>query len=105
MAQAGSPPRASLVPEIVLDDIGCTSKTMPEFEQLWTTMINDSVDASQQARRSRGDAQSACAATSTRRSTVRGRRSNRPRTKDRPDYADAETGMVDHGRSWSLSDS
>jgi 3-phosphoshikimate 1-carboxyvinyltransferase len=32
-----------LVPEIVLDDIGCTSKTMPEFEQRWTTMINDSV--------------------------------------------------------------
>ncbi len=30
-----------------------------------------------------------------------GRRSNRPRTKDRPDYADAETGMVitvDRGR-------
>jgi len=30
----------------VLDDIGCTSKTMPEFEQLWTTMINDSVEES-----------------------------------------------------------
>jgi 3-phosphoshikimate 1-carboxyvinyltransferase len=35
-----------VIPEIVLDDIGCTSKTMPEFEQLWTTMINDSVQAS-----------------------------------------------------------
>jgi hypothetical protein len=27
----------------VLDDIGYTSKTMPEFEQPWTSMINDSV--------------------------------------------------------------
>ena len=36
-----------VIPEIVLDDIGCTSKTMPEFEQLWTTMINDSVQASE----------------------------------------------------------
>ena len=35
-----------VIPEIVLDDIGCTSKTVPEFEQLWTTMINDSVQAS-----------------------------------------------------------
>jgi 3-phosphoshikimate 1-carboxyvinyltransferase len=42
MAQAGAL-LGLLVPEIVLDDIGCTSKTMPEFEQLWTTMINDSV--------------------------------------------------------------
>ena len=36
-----------VIPEIVLDDIGCTSKTMPGFEQLWTTMINDSVQASE----------------------------------------------------------
>jgi 3-phosphoshikimate 1-carboxyvinyltransferase len=35
-----------VVPEIVLDDIGCTSKTMPEFEYLWTKMINDSVQVS-----------------------------------------------------------
>jgi 3-phosphoshikimate 1-carboxyvinyltransferase len=45
MAQAGAL-LGLLVPEIVLDDIGCTSKTMPEFEQLWTTMINDSVEDS-----------------------------------------------------------
>jgi 3-phosphoshikimate 1-carboxyvinyltransferase len=45
MAQAGAL-LGLVVPEIVLDDIGCTSKTMPEFEQLWTTMINDSVQAS-----------------------------------------------------------
>jgi 3-phosphoshikimate 1-carboxyvinyltransferase len=45
MAQAGAL-LGLLVPEIVLDDIGCTSKTMPEFEQLWTTMINDSVEES-----------------------------------------------------------
>jgi 3-phosphoshikimate 1-carboxyvinyltransferase len=46
MAQAGAL-LGLVVPEIVLDDIGCTSKTMPEFEQLWTTMINDSVQASE----------------------------------------------------------
>ena len=45
MAQAGAL-LGLVVPEIVLDDIGCTSKTMPEFERLWTTMINDSVQAS-----------------------------------------------------------
>ena len=45
MAQAGAL-LGLVVPEIVLDDIGCTSKTMPEFEHLWTTMINDSVQAS-----------------------------------------------------------
>jgi 3-phosphoshikimate 1-carboxyvinyltransferase len=45
MAQAGAL-LGLVVPEIVLDDIDCTSKTMPEFEQLWTSMINDSVPAS-----------------------------------------------------------
>jgi 3-phosphoshikimate 1-carboxyvinyltransferase len=45
MAQAGAL-LGLVVPEIVLDDIGCTSKTMPEFEYLWTKMINDSVQAS-----------------------------------------------------------
>jgi 3-phosphoshikimate 1-carboxyvinyltransferase len=44
MAQAGAL-LGLLVPEIVLDDIGCTGKTMPEFEQLWMKMINDSMEA------------------------------------------------------------
>jgi len=44
MAQAGAL-LGLLVPEVVLDDISCTSKTMPGFEQLWTKMINDSVQA------------------------------------------------------------
>jgi 3-phosphoshikimate 1-carboxyvinyltransferase len=44
MAQAGAL-LGLLVPEVVLDDIGCTAKTMPEFEQLWIKMINDSVQA------------------------------------------------------------
>jgi 3-phosphoshikimate 1-carboxyvinyltransferase len=44
MAQAGAL-LGLLVPEIVLDDISCTGKTMPEFEQLWMKMINDSVEA------------------------------------------------------------
>jgi 3-phosphoshikimate 1-carboxyvinyltransferase len=46
MAQAGAL-LGLVVPEIVLDDINCTSKTMPEFEQLWTTMINESARSSQ----------------------------------------------------------
>jgi 3-phosphoshikimate 1-carboxyvinyltransferase len=45
MAQAGAL-LGLVVPEIVLDDIGCTSKTMPEFEYLWTKMISDSVQTS-----------------------------------------------------------
>jgi 3-phosphoshikimate 1-carboxyvinyltransferase len=45
MAQAGAL-LGLVVPEILLDDIGCTSKTMPEFEYLWTKMIKDSVQAS-----------------------------------------------------------
>jgi 3-phosphoshikimate 1-carboxyvinyltransferase len=45
MAQAGAL-LGLLVPEMVLDDIGCTNKTMPGFEQLWTQMINDSVQES-----------------------------------------------------------
>jgi 3-phosphoshikimate 1-carboxyvinyltransferase len=46
MAQAGAV-LGLVVPEIVLDDITCTSKTMPEFEQLWTAMITDSVSESE----------------------------------------------------------
>ena len=45
MAQAGAL-LGLLVPETVLDDIGCTNKTMPEFEQLWMQMINDSAQES-----------------------------------------------------------
>ena len=99
MAQAGAL-LGLVVPEIVLDDVACTDKTMPEFEQLWTTMITDSVAES--ARRGdpavtqvglHGDEHEAF--------DRPGRRSSRPRTKDRPDYSDAEIGMVitvDRGR-------
>jgi 3-phosphoshikimate 1-carboxyvinyltransferase len=48
MAQAGAL-LGLLVPEMVLDDISCTDKTMPEFEQLWTKMISDSVQESGEA--------------------------------------------------------
>ena len=41
MAQAGALLGLD-VPDVELDDIGCTAKTMPEFEDLWTKMINDS---------------------------------------------------------------
>lgn len=41
MAQAGALLGLD-VPQMELDDIGCTAKTMPEFETLWTQMITDS---------------------------------------------------------------
>ena len=41
MAQAGAL-LGLVVPDVELDDIGCTAKTMPEFEELWTKMITDS---------------------------------------------------------------
>ena len=41
MAQAGAL-LGLVVPDIELDDIGCTSKTMPEFADLWLAMIDAS---------------------------------------------------------------
>jgi 3-phosphoshikimate 1-carboxyvinyltransferase len=45
LAQAGAL-LGLVVPDVVLDDIGCTAKTMPEFADLWRDMIDSSqVDA------------------------------------------------------------
>lgn len=47
-----------LVDDVVLDDIGCTSKTMPEFALLWAQMLADSDEWSDRriaAERSTGD--------------------------------------------------
>ena len=41
MAQAGAL-LGLVVPDVVLDDIGCTDKTMPEFADLWQGMIDSS---------------------------------------------------------------
>lgn len=41
MAQAGAV-LGLVVHDVVLDDIGCTAKTMPEFPQLWEQMLRDS---------------------------------------------------------------
>ena len=41
MAQAGAL-LGLVVPEVNLDDIGCTAKTMPEFADLWQAMIDGS---------------------------------------------------------------
>lgn len=41
MAQAGAL-LGLVVTDVELDDISCTSKTMPEFERLWLTMLDDS---------------------------------------------------------------
>lgn len=44
MAQAGAL-LGLVVPDVVLDDVGCTSKTMPTFVALWDQMLADSVRA------------------------------------------------------------
>ncbi len=31
-----------VVPDVELDDIGCTAKTMPEFADLWMAMLSAS---------------------------------------------------------------
>ena len=41
MAQAGAL-LGLVVPEVTLDDVGCTDKTMPEFADLWQSMIDSS---------------------------------------------------------------
>jgi 3-phosphoshikimate 1-carboxyvinyltransferase len=41
MAQAGAL-LGLVVPEVEIDDVGCTSKTMPEFVDLWMAMVSDS---------------------------------------------------------------
>jgi 3-phosphoshikimate 1-carboxyvinyltransferase len=41
MAQAGAV-LGLVVPDVEIDDIGCTSKSMPEFVDLWNAMIADS---------------------------------------------------------------
>ena len=35
-----------VIDDVVIDDIGCVAKTMPEFVQLWTQMLADSDAAS-----------------------------------------------------------
>jgi 3-phosphoshikimate 1-carboxyvinyltransferase len=45
MAQAGAL-RGLVVEDVVLDDISCTDKTLPQFPDLWTTMIRDTERAS-----------------------------------------------------------
>lgn len=42
MAQAGAL-LGLVVADVVLDDLGCTDKTMPEFGALWEQMVTDSV--------------------------------------------------------------
>jgi 3-phosphoshikimate 1-carboxyvinyltransferase len=45
MAQAGAL-LGLVVPDIELDDIDCTSKTMPEFADLWLAMVDASTPSS-----------------------------------------------------------
>jgi len=45
MAQAGAL-LGLVVEDVVIDDVACTDKTLPEFVALWTQMLADSVDES-----------------------------------------------------------
>ena len=49
MAQAGAL-LGLVVPDVQLDDIGCTAKTMPEFPELWQSMIDTSEAHSSEGR-------------------------------------------------------
>ncbi|WP_375426481.1 3-phosphoshikimate 1-carboxyvinyltransferase [uncultured Friedmanniella sp.] len=49
MAQAGAL-LGLVVPNVELDDVSCTAKTMPEFVRLWTGMIADSEARSESVR-------------------------------------------------------
>ena len=102
MAQAGAL-LGLVVPDIELDDIGCTSKTMPEFADLWLAMVEAS-NPRPGFRRGRFPVSAAQARDEMAAYDRPGRRS-RPRTKDRPDYSDAVEGVVvtvDRGRFTAL---
>ena len=49
MAQAGAV-LGLVVPDVQLDDIGCTAKTMPEFPDLWHSMIDAAAETGSPAR-------------------------------------------------------
>ena len=80
------------VPGVEVEDIATTSKTLPDFPQMWAGMLAG---------------QSRCPGHEPRRDydesdvRIRPGRGSRPRTKTRPDHADAEEAMVvtvDRGR-------
>ena len=83
------------VPGVTVDDIGCTDKTIPDFPAGWAALLEG-------LRRVAGRAREYDE------SDVRvrpGRRGSRPRTKRRPEHADAAPAMVttvDRGR-WTCA--
>ena len=106
-----------VVDDVVIDDIGCVAKTMPEFVQLWTQMLADSDAASDVPDRPPSDSEprprpahgvtSRGLRTDEHEAFERPRRRTRPRTKDRPDYSGAEIATVitvDRGRYRTLID-
>ena len=54
MAQAGAV-LGLVIPDVVLDDVGCTDKTMPGFVDAWTAMLADT-EAAAQAQQDREEA-------------------------------------------------
>ena len=77
------------VPGVEVEDIGTTAKTLPDFPQMWADML-----AGQDLERLRDDYDESDV-------RVRPGRGSRPRTKTRPDHADAQEAMVvtvDRGR-------
>ena len=114
MAQAGAL-LGLVVEDVVVDDVACTDKTLPEFVPLWTQMLADSATESAAEIAADPDSEPACDLTVEPDHPVtsrglytdehaefeRPRRRTRPRTKDHPDYSAAAIGVVitvDRGR-------
>ncbi|MGC4034306.1 MAG: hypothetical protein QM754_21740 [Tepidisphaeraceae bacterium] len=75
-------------PGVEIEDIGTTAKTLPDFPGMWTAMLARSPGVRPAIRRVRRQGSGPA-------------RASRPRTKTRPEHADAEAAMVvtvDRGR-------
>ena len=87
------------VPGVEVEDIGTTAKTLPEFPQMWAEMLEgETMEGSPHARRTTGLSPREYDESDVR---VRPGRGSRPRTKTRPEHADAQEAMVvtvDRGR-------
>ena len=79
------------VPGVEVEDIGTTAKTLPEFPQMWADMLAGQSAGDRLSPREYDESDV----------RVRPGRGSRPRTKTRPEHADAQEAMVvtvDRGR-------
>ena len=73
---------------VEVEDIATTAKTLPDFPQMWADML---AGQAIERRLRPGDYDESDV-------RIRPGRGSRPRTKTRPDHADAEDGHGGHGR-------